>query len=83
MALSPEPPSSLPDTSTGLDVLLGRVALGDRLALSALYDQVVPKLFGLALRITGRRDWAEDVVQESFVSIWHHAADYRDRKSVV
>ncbi|HBD34848.1 MAG TPA: RNA polymerase subunit sigma-24, partial [Cupriavidus sp.] len=31
MALSPEPPSSSPDTSTGLDVLLGRVALGDRL----------------------------------------------------
>ncbi|MGX0935832.1 sigma-70 family RNA polymerase sigma factor [Cupriavidus metallidurans] len=77
MALSPEPPSSSPDTSTGLDVLLGRVALGDRLALRALYDQVVPKLFGLALRITRRRDWAEDVVQESFVSIWHHAADYR------
>ncbi|QGS31035.1 sigma-70 family RNA polymerase sigma factor [Cupriavidus metallidurans] len=57
--------------------MLGRVALGDRLALRALYDQVVPKLFGLALRITRRRDWAEDVVQESFVSIWHHAADYR------
>jgi RNA polymerase sigma-70 factor (ECF subfamily) len=67
----------LPDAPTGLDVLLGRVALGDRLALRALYDQVVPKLFGLALRITRRRDWAEDVVQESFVSIWHHAADYR------
>ncbi len=77
MAVSPEPPSVQPATPDALEVLLGRVALGDRLALRALYDQVVPKLFGLALRITGRRDWAEDVVQESFVSIWHHAGDYR------
>lgn len=42
-----------------------------------LYDQTATKLFGLALRITNRHDWAEDVVQESFVSIWHHAGDYR------
>ena len=51
--------------------------MGDRHALRQLYDQTATKLFGLALRITNRRDWAEDVVQESFVSIWHHAGDYR------
>ena len=80
MASSPELPSPLPEApaaSNALEALLARVAMGDRLALRAIYDQVVPKLFGLALRITGRRDWAEDVVQESFVSIWHHAGDYR------
>jgi len=57
--------------------LLEDVARGDRRALRQLYDACVTKLFGLALRITGRRDWAEDVMQESFVSIWHHARDYR------
>jgi len=67
----------LPDTPDPFVALLGRVAMGDRLALRALYDQAAPKLFGLAMRITGKRDWAEDVVQESFVSIWHHASDYR------
>jgi RNA polymerase sigma-70 factor (ECF subfamily) len=60
-----------------LEALLHAVALGDRKALRGLYDLTATKLFGLALRITGRRDWAEDVVQESFVSIWHHAGDYR------
>ncbi|AQV95312.1 RNA polymerase subunit sigma-24 [Cupriavidus necator] len=60
-----------------LAALLQAVAIGDRQALRGLYDLTATKLFGLALRITGRRDWAEDVVQESFVSIWHHAGDYR------
>lgn len=70
-------PSPLPEPPDPLELLLGRVAIGDRLALRAIYDQAAPKLFGLALRITGKRDMAEDVVQESFVSIWHHASDYR------
>lgn len=53
------------------------MAIGDRQALRAVYDLSAAKLFGLALRITRKRDLAEDVVQESFVSIWHHAGDYR------
>ncbi|WP_257993652.1 sigma-70 family RNA polymerase sigma factor [Cupriavidus pauculus] len=70
-------PSPLPDEPDPLETLLGRVAIGDRQALRAVYELSAPKLFGLALRITGKRDLAEDVVQESFVSIWHHAGDYR------
>jgi RNA polymerase sigma-70 factor (ECF subfamily) len=34
-------------------------------------------LFGLALRILRRRELAEEALQESFVSIWHHAGDYQ------
>ena len=70
-------PSPLPDAPDPLETLLGRVAIGDRQALRAVYELSAAKLFGLALRITGKRDLAEDVVQESFVSIWHHAGDYR------
>ncbi|WP_439670951.1 sigma-70 family RNA polymerase sigma factor [Cupriavidus necator] len=66
-----------PPGAERLAALLQAVAIGDRQALRGLYDLTATKLFGLALRITGRRDWAEDVVQESFVSIWHHAGDYR------
>ncbi|UIF85450.1 sigma-70 family RNA polymerase sigma factor [Cupriavidus sp. UYPR2.512] len=66
-----------PPGAERLAALLQAVAIGDRQALRGLYDLSATKLFGLALRITGRRDWAEDVVQESFVSIWHHAGDYR------
>lgn len=71
------PADSRPADASHLATLLQGAGMGDRRALRELYDRTATKLFGLALRITGRRDWAEDVVQESFVSIWHHAADYR------
>jgi len=74
---STQPSYAAPASPDRLEGLLQAVAVGERQALRALYDLTATKLFGLALRITGRRDWAEDVVQESFVSIWHHAGDYR------
>lgn len=77
MPPSPQPSYAAPASPDRLEGLLQAVAVGDRQALRGLYDLTATKLFGLALRITGRRDWAEDVVQESFVSIWHHAGDYR------
>ncbi|SOY49496.1 sigma-70 family RNA polymerase sigma factor [Cupriavidus taiwanensis] len=77
MPPSPQPSYAAPASPDRLEGLLQAVAVGERQALRALYDLTATKLFGLALRITGRRDWAEDVVQESFVSIWHHAGDYR------
>lgn len=71
-------PEYAPPADAGrLAALLQDISLGNRQALRTLYDLTATKLFGLALRITHRRDWAEDVVQESFVSIWHHAGDYR------
>jgi RNA polymerase sigma factor (sigma-70 family) len=57
--------------------LLDRVALQDHAALKALYDRCATKLFGLAVRVVGQREWAEDVLQESFMSIWRSAGDYR------
>lgn len=46
-------------------------------ALRALYDATSSKLYGVALRVVGRRDWAEDVLQEAFLNIWRIAGDYR------
>ncbi len=76
---SPAEPAFAPRPADAdrLAALLQAAAMGDRQALRQLYEQTATKLFGLALRITSRHDWAEDVVQESFVSIWHHAGDYR------
>ena len=39
------------------------------------------KLYGVALRILRRQDWAEEVLQECYVSIWNHAGDYAVQKS--
>ena len=59
-----------------LDAVAGRERQGE-LALRALYDLTSSKLFGLALKVTGRRDWAEDALQEAFITIWRSAGDYR------
>jgi RNA polymerase sigma factor (sigma-70 family) len=53
----------------------------DRMAFRSLYDASSPRLYGLALRILGRRELAEEVVQESFVAIWHHASEYESALS--
>ena len=57
--------------------LLDGVARQDHAALKALYERCASKLFGLALRVVRHREWAEDVLQESFLTIWHSAGDYR------
>ena len=48
----------------------------DRGAFRALYDASSPRLYGLALRILGRHELAEEVLQESFAAIWQHAGEY-------
>ncbi len=53
---------------------------GDRSAFAQLYTRTSPKLFGLVLRIVRRRDLAEDVLQEAYLRIWDHAADYRPER---
>lgn len=53
----------------------------DAAAFRALYDASSPRLYGLALRILGRRELAEEVLQESFVAIWHSASTYESALS--
>nr|WP_174821676.1 sigma-70 family RNA polymerase sigma factor [Duganella rivi] len=49
----------------------------DASAFRSLYDATSAKLFGFALRILVKRELAEEVLQESFVAIWHNAASYQ------
>jgi RNA polymerase sigma-70 factor, ECF subfamily len=56
--------------------LLSRSALGDRKAFAELYSATRAKLFAVSLRIVRERQLAEEALQDSFVSIWHHASDY-------
>lgn len=60
---------------------LAQVALGDRAALRRVYDATSAHLFGIALRILGRRELAEDVLQEAFVNVWQHAGSYQAAQS--
>lgn len=65
-----------PDTPN-LQQLLEQTARGDHAAFAAVYERTHAHLFGLALRMLGREQAAEDVLQEAFVSIWKSAAQYR------
>lgn len=65
-----------PDAPLPLEPLLRRTARRDRAAFAALYAQTATKLFGIALRIMRQRELAEEVLQESFVTVWERAADY-------
>lgn len=67
----------LDDPDHALMALIDRVAARDETALKALYDQTSGKLYGLALRVTANREWAEDALQEAFLQVWKNAADYR------
>ena len=64
-----------------LSDLLARCALRDQRAFAMLYRASSAKLFAVAVRITRRRDWAEEVLQEAFVNIWNHAEGYNPTKS--
>ena len=57
--------------------LIDRVGQRDQAALRLLYDSASPRLFGLALRVVRQREWAEDALQEAFITIWRVAGDYR------
>ena len=61
--------------------LLAQCALRNQRAFALLYELTSAKLFGVALRILRRRDWAEEVLQECYVSVWNHAGDYAIQKS--
>ena len=60
-----------------LIALLDRIADRDEAALRELYDITSRKLYGLALRMVGRADLAEDVLQECYLNVWRIASDYR------
>lgn len=70
-------PDSLTIDPEQLRTWLHRAALRDAAAFRALYDATSPKLFGYALRILGKRELAEEAVQDGYVAIWNNAGSYQ------
>ena len=60
--------------------LMGGVAQGDAQAFGQVYDRFGPKAYGLALRVLGDRELAEDAVQEGFLSVWRSAPRFDRRR---
>lgn len=62
--------------------LLRRVAQGDEGALSVLYQRHSGPLYNYLLRLIHEPAFAEDLLQEVFVTVWQGAGRFRGRSKV-
>ena len=62
--------------SEEIEALIGRVAMRDQKAFTALYKKTSPKLYAVCLRILGNKTDAEEILQEVYVKIWQRAERY-------
>jgi RNA polymerase sigma-70 factor (ECF subfamily) len=56
--------------------LMAAVAKGDQAAFERLYAATRTKLYGVVLRILRRSDLADEVIQETYLKIWHNAGTF-------
>lgn len=61
----------------GLDRLLRRARRRDPQALHELVDRYSARVFGLLYRLTGSRETAEDLLQETFLRVVRTIPEYR------
>jgi RNA polymerase sigma-70 factor (ECF subfamily) len=69
-----------PEGAAGPNDLLTKVARGDEAAFAVLYDELAPRIYGLARRILRDPAQAEEVAQEALVEVWRTAARYDPAK---
>jgi RNA polymerase sigma-70 factor (ECF subfamily) len=84
----PAPIPSRPEIAgpreSAAEELLERAGRGEGRAILDLYDRFAPSLMAVALRITGNRTEAEDVVQDTMTRAWRQALSFdRTRGSAV
>jgi RNA polymerase sigma factor (sigma-70 family) len=58
--------------------LVSRLKEGDGAAFEAIYDAFRPRLFSFLVRLSRRRDVAEDLLEETWLRLVAHAANLRD-----
>lgn len=72
--LSPAPAEDL--QCAVMSSLIQRMGSGDEAALGRLYELTLSRVYSLALKITGRRDLAEEVCVETYWQSWREAMRY-------
>jgi RNA polymerase sigma-70 factor (ECF subfamily) len=81
MTAKPELEGPLLDEPAEID-LLRQAKSGDFAAFQLLVTQLQPRVFGLAFRILQQTQDAEDVTQQTFLTLIEHIADFREESAV-
>ncbi|MFJ6024769.1 sigma-70 family RNA polymerase sigma factor [Brevundimonas sp. NPDC092305] len=63
-------------TREELAAALGQAADGDRAAFKRVYEATSAKLLGVTLRILADRQAAEDVLQDTYLTVWRKAGSF-------
>ena len=74
--------SASADEASDAEVVVA-MAAGDASRLAVLHDRYAPTTLALILRIVGQRARAEELLQEVFLQVWRHAADYEATRGSV
>ena len=72
--------SGPPQPSDDLDVLLGRVAHGDRAAFATVYDLTKTRVYGLVMRVLRDPGYSEETTQDVYLEVWRTAPAYDPAK---
>lgn len=75
--------SSLPEVKKQQADILKLVSLlkeGNQKAVSKLYDAYSEALYGVIYKIVGKEDEAQDILQDTFVTIWKKIKAYDETK---
>jgi RNA polymerase sigma-70 factor, ECF subfamily len=70
------PPAAPPPNEEAWNGLVESAAGGDQSAMAQLYDASSARVFGLAVRILGDRNAAEDAVVEVYAQAWRDASSF-------
>jgi len=68
--------------TTSDEVLIGRIAGGDRLAMQVLYARHHVKVYRFVLRLVRNEATAEDLISEVFLDVWRQAGKFEGRAAV-
>lgn len=68
--------------TTSDEVLIGRIAGGDRLAMQVLFARHHVKVYRFVLRLVRNESAAEDLISEVFFDVWRQAGKFEGRSAV-
>jgi RNA polymerase sigma-70 factor (ECF subfamily) len=69
--------------ASATDLLLDRIAAGDRAAFAALYDEFAPRAFRRIRAVLRDQSQSEEVMQEVFLEVWQQAARFDRSRGTV